>query len=101
MASNSSCCLFLLNMLRWRWRYSKSVRIHFAPGSNRAEFSSRIFIEILSKLHDCGTRLMLLNAGKKLKEACAALAVPARFTCHCYPTSPINLACSKKETAAA
>ena len=28
---------------------------------------------------------MLLNAGKKLKEACAARAVPARFTCHCYP----------------
>ena len=26
---------------------------------------------------------MLLNAGKKLKEACAARAVPARFTCHC------------------
>ena len=25
---------------------------------------------------------MLLNAGKKLKEACAACAVPARFTCH-------------------
>ena len=27
---------------------------------------------------------MLLNTGKKLKEACAARAVPARFTCHCY-----------------
>ena len=27
---------------------------------------------------------MLLNAGKKLKEACAARAIPARFTCHCY-----------------
>ena len=28
---------------------------------------------------------MLLNAGKKLEGACAARAVPARFTCHCYP----------------
>ena len=28
---------------------------------------------------------MLLNSGKKLEGACAALAVPARFTCHCYP----------------
>ena len=27
---------------------------------------------------------MLLNVGKKLKESCAARAVPARFTCHCY-----------------
>ena len=25
---------------------------------------------------------MLLNAGKKLEGACAACAVPARFTCH-------------------
>ena len=33
---------------------------------------------------------MLLNAGKKLEGACAARAVPARFTCHCY--MPINLA---------
>ena len=33
---------------------------------------------------------MLLNAGKKLEGACAARAVPARFTCHCY--TPINLA---------
>ena len=38
---------------------------------------------------------MLLNEGKKLEEACAARAVPARFTCHCYPPS------SKKRTAAA
>ena len=37
---------------------------------------------------------MLLNMGKKLEGACAARAVPARFTCHCYP--PINLASSKK-----
>ena len=28
---------------------------------------------------------MLLIAAKKLKEVCAARAVPARFTCHCYP----------------
>ena len=28
---------------------------------------------------------MLLNAGKKLEGACAARAVPARFTCPCYP----------------
>ena len=35
---------------------------------------------------------MLLNAGKKLKEACAALALPARFTCNCYPPKSIWLA---------
>ena len=28
---------------------------------------------------------MLHIAGKTLKEACATRAVPARFTCHCYP----------------
>ena len=28
---------------------------------------------------------MLLSAGKKLKEACATRAIPARFTCRCYP----------------
>ena len=38
---------------------------------------------------------MLLSAGKKLEGACAARAVPARFTCHCYP--PINLASPKKK----
>ena len=38
---------------------------------------------------------MLLSAGKKLEGACAARAVPARFTCHCYP--PINLASPKEE----
>ena len=27
---------------------------------------------------------MLLNVGKKMKEACATRAVLARFTCHCY-----------------
>ena len=36
---------------------------------------------------------MLLNTGKQLKEACAArAAVPARFTCHCYPPKSIRLA---------
>ena len=35
---------------------------------------------------------MLLIAGKKLKEACAARAVPARFTCHCYPPNQSWLA---------
>ena len=37
---------------------------------------------------------MLLSAGKKLEGACAARAVPARFTCYCYP--PINLASPKQ-----
>ena len=35
---------------------------------------------------------MLLNAGKKLKEACAARAVPARFTCRCSPPNQSWLA---------
>ena len=36
---------------------------------------------------------MLLNAGKKLKEAaCAARALPARFTCYCYPPNQSGLA---------
>ena len=40
---------------------------------------------------------MLLNAGKKLKEACAARVpvVPARFMCHCYPPT-INPAARRK-----
>ena len=38
---------------------------------------------------------MLLNAGKKLEGACAARAIPARFTCHCYP--PINLARARRK----
>ena len=42
---------------------------------------------------------MLLNTGKKLKEACAARAVPARFTA--IVTRSINPASSKKGTAAA
>ena len=37
---------------------------------------------------------MLLNAGKKLEGACAARAVPARFTCHCYlPDSRAIVTC--------
>ena len=35
---------------------------------------------------------MLLHAGKKLEGACAARAVPARFTSHCYPPITIWLA---------
>ena len=35
---------------------------------------------------------MLLSAGKKLEGACAALAVPARFTRQCYPPPSIWLA---------
>ena len=38
---------------------------------------------------------MLLNEGKKLEGECAARAVPARFTCHCYP--PINLAIARRK----
>ena len=38
---------------------------------------------------------MLLNAGKKLEGACAARAIPARFTCHCY--LPINLARARRK----
>ena len=38
---------------------------------------------------------MLLSAGKKLEGACAARAVPARFTCHSYP--PINLARARRK----
>ena len=35
---------------------------------------------------------MLLNAGKKLEGACAARAVPARFTCHIVTRPSIWLA---------
>ena len=42
---------------------------------------------------------MLLIAGKKLKEACAARAIPARL--YAIVTHPINQASSKKVTAAA
>ena len=76
----------------------KSVRVHFAPGSNGRSFP----LEYSEKFHlNCMVAApgMLLNAGKKLEGACAARAVPARLTCHCYP--PIKLASSKKRTAAA
>ena len=39
---------------------------------------------------------MLVNAGKKLKEACAARAIPARFTCHSYPPNQSGLARRKR-----
>ena len=76
----------------------KSARIHIVPGSN-----GRIFpLEYSYKFHlNCmvAALCMLLIAGKMLKEECATHAVPARFTCHF--TRPINLASSKKGTAAA
>ena len=43
---------------------------------------------------------MLLNAGKKLKEVCAARAAYLRDS-RAIVTRPINLASSKKGTAAA
>ena len=43
---------------------------------------------------------MLLNAGKKLKEVCAARAMYLRDS-RAIVTRPINLASSKKGTAAA
>ena len=86
----------------------KSVHVHFAPGSD----GRSVLLEYSWKFHlNCmvaapgmlviagKTPGMLLIAGKKLKEACAARAVPVRFTCHCI--RPINLASSKKATAAA
>ena len=39
---------------------------------------------------------MLLIAGKKLKEACSARALPAQFTCHCYLPQSIWLAQRKQ-----
>ena len=39
---------------------------------------------------------MLLNAGKKLKEACATRAVPAQFMCHCYPPNQSGYIARKK-----
>ena len=41
---------------------------------------------------------MLLNAGKKLKEACAARAVPAPYLRDPRAIVPINLASSQKAT---
>ena len=40
---------------------------------------------------------MLVNAGKKLKEACATRAVPARFTCHSYPPNQSGIARRKRQ----
>ena len=54
----------------------KSVRVHFAPGSIGRSFP----LENSWKFHlNCMVAApgMLLIAGKKLKEACAAHAVPA------------------------
>ena len=83
---------------------SESVRVHFAPGSKRRSFPLEYSPSKLHR-HAAPGICMLLNAGKKLKEACAARAVPARFSCLCYPPPnthrPINLASSKKGTAAA
>ena len=39
---------------------------------------------------------MLLIAGKKLKEECAARAIPAQFTCHMVPAQSIWLARRKR-----
>ena len=53
----------------------KSVRVHFAPGSNGRSFP----LEYSLKFHlNCMVAApgMLLSAGKKLEGACAARAVP-------------------------
>ena len=70
----------------------KSVRTHFAPGSNGWSFPLDY-----KKFHlNCMVAApgILLIAGKKLKEVCASHAVPA------IVTRLIKLASSKKATAA-